>query len=146
MIKFAGIIFFIVCICGIIGCLYIIPKAYSSLKENEESLAELIEQGEPKEGYSPMEGVWISKDEAVYNYYEWIEDSRKSVKENKQEIVLCAFFLISLLSGIYYLASTKFGSAKLNAIENIDLETKIIKMQIEKKELLAKLEDIEKNG
>ncbi|WP_373520751.1 hypothetical protein [Aquiflexum sp.] len=52
---------------------------------------------------------------------------------------------ISSVSAIYYVVATKFGN-EVNDNEKIDIETRIIKAQIEKKELLATLEALEKNG
>lgn len=52
-------------------------------------------------------------------------------------------FSISSVSAIYYVWVTLFR--KVNNIESIEIETRIIKIQIEKKELLARLEALEKN-
>jgi hypothetical protein len=52
---------------------------------------------------------------------------------------------ISSVSAIYYVVATKFGH-EVNDFEKIDIETRIIKAQIENKELLATLEALEKNG
>lgn len=53
------------------------------------------------------------------------------------------FFLLSLTI-IHYTVSTKFWTSKLTALESLDRETEIIKRQIEKRELLAKLESLER--
>lgn len=56
-----------------------------------------------------------------------------------------ALLFIALLSiGIYYVIATKFGTAKSKLLEDLDKENEIIKKQIEKKELLSKLESLEK--
>ncbi len=54
------------------------------------------------------------------------------------------FFSILSVSAIYYVWITLFR--KPSGIKSIEIETKIIKLQIEKKELLATLEALEKNG
>ncbi len=53
--------------------------------------------------------------------------------------------LIISCAAIHYTISTKFWNTKLSILESLDRETEIIKKQIEKKELLAKLESLEKN-
>lgn len=53
--------------------------------------------------------------------------------------------LIALASGIYYTIVTKFGSSKPAVLESLERENDIIRKQIEKKELLSKLESFEKN-
>jgi len=53
-------------------------------------------------------------------------------------------FIVLLSIGIYYVVATKFGAAKSKLLEDLDKENEIIKKQIEKKELLSKLESLEK--
>ncbi len=53
------------------------------------------------------------------------------------------FFLLAL-SVIHYTVSNKFWTSKLTLLESLDRETEIIKKQIEKRELLTKLEKLEK--
>jgi hypothetical protein len=76
--------------------------------------------------------------EFLYNYgLEGIED-----------IVFIAWntsLSISSVSAIYYVVATKFGH-EINDFEKIDIETRILKAQIENKELLATLEAFEKSG
>lgn len=52
-------------------------------------------------------------------------------------------FLLSLCI-IHYTVSTKFWTSKLTLLESLDRETEIIKKQIEKRELLTKLENLER--
>ncbi len=75
-------------------------------------------------------------------FYLLFEDTRK----NYEDYIVGALAFIFSASAIYYLVVTKFGSTKLSAIDSIDLENEIIKKQIEKRELLARLEVLEKNG
>ena len=52
-------------------------------------------------------------------------------------------FLLAL-SVIHYTVSTKFWTSKLTLLESLDRETEIIRKQIERRELLTKLESLEK--
>lgn len=54
---------------------------------------------------------------------------------------ILAIILFSL--GIFYIVATKFGSVNPTVLENLEKENEIIRKQIEKKELLAKLESLE---
>lgn len=54
-----------------------------------------------------------------------------------------ACLLISI-SGIHYTLTSNFWQSKLSVLESINQENEIIKKQIEKRELLAKLENLEK--
>lgn len=58
-------------------------------------------------------------------------------------VALGVFFSISSISAIYYVWVTLFR--KVSAVESVELETRIIKIQIEKRELLNRLEALEKN-
>lgn len=62
--------------------------------------------------------------------------------DDSESLVIGVFFSISSVSAIYYVWVTLFR--KLSAKESIEIETRIIKVQIEKKELLARLEVLEK--
>jgi len=55
---------------------------------------------------------------------------------------ILAIILFSL--GMFYVAATKFGSVNPTVLENLEKENEIIRKQIEKKELLSKLENLEK--
>jgi amino acid permease len=60
-----------------------------------------------------------------------------------------AFMLLGLVIlfslGVYYTVVTRFGNSKPTVLDNLDRENEIIKKQIEKRELLAKLEHLERN-
>lgn len=75
-------------------------------------------------------------------FYLLFEDSRKYF----EDYIVGVLVFISSASAIYYIVATKFGSPKSSALDSIELENEIIKKQIEKRELLAKLEALEKNG
>lgn len=53
--------------------------------------------------------------------------------------------LVGFASGIYYTIVTKFGVSKPTVLESLERENEIIRKQIEKRELLSKLESFEKN-
>jgi len=61
----------------------------------------------------------------------------------RESIFYITLILPLLTVAIYYVVKTKFGSS--TGFEKIELENEIIKKQIEKKELLAKLETLEQN-
>lgn len=75
-------------------------------------------------------------------FYLLFEDTRK----NYEDYIVGVLAFIFSASAIYYVVVTKFGSAKRSALDNIELENEIIKKQIEKRKLLARLEALEKNG
>lgn len=58
-------------------------------------------------------------------------------------VIFVGIIISVLIAPIYYVIATKFGR-EVSGIESIELETRIIKIQIEKRELLAKLEALEK--
>lgn len=62
----------------------------------------------------------------------------------KERLGFLAFFLFGI-SITHYTYSTKFWTQKRSVIQSLDKETEIIKKKIEKGELLAKLENLEKN-
>jgi hypothetical protein len=61
-------------------------------------------------------------------------------------ILLLTLFLMPIAAFVYYPITTKFGNteSKNLVLENLDKENEIIKKQIEKRELLSKLEALEK--
>jgi membrane protein DedA with SNARE-associated domain len=59
-------------------------------------------------------------------------------------VIILTLILIFTGSAIHYTVVTKFG--RESAIEHIEIEKQIIQLQIEKKELLIKIETLEKNG
>ena len=73
----------------------------------------------------------------------WIfeENVFKSIERG---LAWTGLFLLAL-SVIHFTVTMKFWTSKLSIIESLDRETEIIKKKIELKELLAKLENLEKN-
>lgn len=65
--------------------------------------------------------------------------------EDVENIIPWFLFLLVTISGIYYTVKTKFWTTRPTVFESLERETEIIKKQIEKKELLAKLENLENN-
>lgn len=61
-----------------------------------------------------------------------------------EDLVLSIGVDILCISTIYYTVSTKFWTSNLSVIESLEKENEIIEKQIEKRELLAKLETLEK--
>lgn len=83
---------------------------------------------------------------AIFGCLAWIVDtySRRYGDDTRiLEIVGIFMLLIPSSAGIYYTISTKFG-AMPTVLENLEKENQIIMKQIEKRELLAKLETLEK--
>ena len=74
--------------------------------------------------------------------YSRLEDD-ESLSDAK-DIPPAILFIVLLSIGTYYVIATKFGAVKSNILEDLDRENEIIKKQIEKRELLAKLENLEK--
>ena len=68
----------------------------------------------------------------------------KVFREAESGFAWIGFFLLAL-NVIHYTVSTKFWTSKLTLLESLDRETEIIKKQIEKRELLTKLENLERN-
>lgn len=60
------------------------------------------------------------------------------------EMLLILLLVIAFSLGVYYTVTTKFGFTKPTVLENLERENEIIRKQIEKKELLLKLENLEK--
>lgn len=76
----------------------------------------------------------------VVTYSEWKEYGGDS---KMLEMIGIFLLLIPASAGIFYTIKTKFGSNP-TVLENLEKENQIIKKQIEKRELLAKLETLEK--
>jgi hypothetical protein len=93
--------------------------------------------------YSEISCGNCSQDGIVSNYEE--RAAIYSMDEGEIELFWFLNFLLSSM-GITYVILTKFG--KLNkepqVLESLDKENEIIRKQIEKRELLAKLENLEK--
>lgn len=64
---------------------------------------------------------------------------------SRDEIVPAILAIILSSLGIFYVSATKFGSVNPTVLEDLEKENEIIRKQIEKKELLSKLESLEKN-
>lgn len=62
---------------------------------------------------------------------------------DKGLLVWIALFILSICV-FHYCFSTKFWTSKNSVIDNLERENEIIKKQIEKRELLLKLENLEK--
>lgn len=75
--------------------------------------------------------IYIFFDEELY------DDNDKGL------LLWIALFILSLCV-IYFCFASKFWTSKISVIESLDRENEIIKKQIEKRELLAKLENLEK--
>lgn len=73
-----------------------------------------------------------------FNREEWENNLRSGEK------LLFILLIILFSTGLYYVIATKFGSTKPTVLDDLEKENEIIKKQIEKKELLAKLESLEK--
>lgn len=61
-----------------------------------------------------------------------------------QDMLLILLIMIAFALGIHYTVVTKFGYSKPSVLENLERENEIIRKQIEKRELLLKLENLEK--
>lgn len=57
-------------------------------------------------------------------------------------LVYLSFFILGI-SVIHYTLATKFWTSKISVIESLERENQIIRKQIEKKELLVKLQNLE---
>lgn len=81
----------------------------------------------------------------VYEFFRTIR-SEYFTDSDKEYILLLIFYLAPIAACIYYPIATKFGDTKSKnlVLENLDKENEIIKRQIEKRELLSKLETLEK--
>jgi hypothetical protein len=60
------------------------------------------------------------------------------------DMLIILLIIVTLSLGIYYTVITKFGFSRPTVLEDLERENEIIKKQIEKKELLLKLENLEK--
>ena len=74
-------------------------------------------------------------------YDNWIEYGRDSAVN---DMLLILLLIITFSLGIYYTVITGFGFSNPTVLQNLEHENEIIKKQIEKRELLAKLENLEK--
>ncbi len=77
-----------------------------------------------------------------------IADAQTVINDIRQgipEVILMGFIGVSILAlGAYYVKATRFGSMKPTVIQHLEKENNFIRKQIEKKELLVKLEHLEK--
>ncbi len=85
---------------------------------------------------------------AIFGCFAWLQDTYSIWKEygirsRIWDMIGISMLLIPVSAGIYYVVTTSFGS-KPTVLENLEKENQIIKKQIEKRELLAKLETLEK--
>lgn len=74
-------------------------------------------------------------------YNKWKEYDDYS---SANELLLILLIVIAFSLGIYYTVITKFGFSKTTILDNLERENEIIRKQIEKRELLLKLENLEK--
>lgn len=84
---------------------------------------------------------------SFYGVYFNYSESLGSEEYQSHYLKYTALFIIPLVVfafGIYYTIKTKFGSVTPSIIDNLEKENEIIKKRIEKQELLAKLENLEK--
>lgn len=63
--------------------------------------------------------------------------------DDKGLLLWIGLFILSICV-LHYCVSNKFWTSKISVLENLDRENEIIKKQIEKRELLVKLENLEK--
>jgi Ca2+/Na+ antiporter len=143
MKKISGIVFFMVCCISIILCLYGLKEKYSDLRETEEDIESLGDASD-YDDYDPDLNYDMSTISRS-RYYELQRMYASDVQEIRKRILMLILGIILFALGIYYVLATKFGR-EISGIKSIEIETKIIKLQIEKKELLARLEALEKNG
>lgn len=60
-----------------------------------------------------------------------------------RELLMWLGFLILCICIIHYTLTTKFWTSRIPVIESLERENQIIRKQIEKKELLVKLQNLE---
>lgn len=91
-------------------------------------------------GVTSFIGATIGLVVLLYVFFE------ESIYDNgdSEGILLWIAFLILSICIIHYTVVTKFWTSKLSILESLERENEIIKKQIEKRELLAKLENLEK--
>ena len=92
--------------------------------------------------------VFIESSIAIFACLAWLVNTYSKWDEYSDgsdilEMIGIFMLLIPSSAGIFYTIKTKFGS-KPTLLDNLEIENQIIKKQIEKKELLAKLETLEK--
>ncbi len=155
MKKATGIISIIGCSLGIILCCYVIlPRQYSDYKkfkehkkktESEQLQIQAILKEANRRGYSEAEKKelieWYLKSEkknGQQGYY-----SVLNIKETVMISCLAMSGIVFAALGIYYVLATRFGTPKLTVLDSLEKEIGFIKKQIERKELLAKLKNIE---
>lgn len=86
-------------------------------------------------------GVLIS----LYGLFETFSRWKKYDSDSYlNDMLLMLPILLGFSLGVYYTLATKFGYSKPSVLENLERENEIIRKQIEKRELLAKLEHLEK--
>ena len=61
-----------------------------------------------------------------------------------EDLLLWIGLFILSICVLHYCFSTKFWTSKISVLDDLERENQIIKKQIEKRELLAKLENFEK--
>jgi len=89
--------------------------------------------------------VIISIAGIIINYSKYHETDNYN---KEQSLIYAMLFIVPLTIygfGIYFTVKTKFGTTNPSVLDNLERENEIIKKQIEKKELLLKLESLEKN-
>lgn len=150
MKKATGIISIIGCSLIIILCCYlIIPIQYSEYKQYMEAqkkieleqslkqvLSEEIERSDSVEAEETMLPSYMRP-------LKKIGDFRPYIKSALMDLFLTIGTLVLAALGIYYVIATKFGKPARTVLDNLEKEIDFIKKQIERKELLAKLKNIE---
>lgn len=122
MKKAAGIISLIGCCIGIVSCLLVLSIMY-------DNLMELYERG---------------LNEDIYDQGVRLKEAARIQSIMRREIPIVLLFIISFAVGIYYILVTRFGSIESAILQQLERENNLIRKQIEKRELLVKLENLEK--
>lgn len=149
MKKITGIISLIGSAGVIIMCCYsVIPIQYSEYKQYMEAQKKIeLEQSLKQMISEEIESDSVEAEETNLPSYmrplKKIDDFGPYIKSALLGLLLTigAIFLAAL--GIYYVIATRFGTPKLTVLDNLEKEIDFIKKQIERKELLAKLKNIE---
>ena len=89
-------------------------------------------------------GVWIYAINDLPKKY--FEDGSYQHQIEPRLVLIIISWLILIISVFHYTLSTRFWIAKHTALEHLDMENEIIKRQIEKKELMLKLENLDKKN
>lgn len=96
-------------------------------------------------GVTTFIGCSIGALVSLYGLFETFNRWKKYHSDSAfNDMLLILLILIAFSLGIYYTVTTKFGFSKPTVLENLERENEIIRKQIEKRELLAKLEKLEK--